>query len=99
MTRFKGSSIPALPPFPPALHVEIGLAHLRARELASRDRELHFACDDAGGVVVELRTLAGRLICRIPAAMALEIINGDDLDAALRAVTPERERPRPPEAP
>jgi len=48
-------------------------------------------------VVVELRTLKGRVVGRIAAALALDIISGADLDEALRAAKSECDsRPRPP---
>lgn len=90
MTRFPTS---LTPPFPPILHDEIGCAHFRALELAAKDRELHFACEGSGRVVVELRTLAGRPLGQIPAALALEIINGGDLDEVLGAFEPSGEPP------
>ena len=93
MTRFQNS---LTPPFPPTLRDEIGLAHHRALELASRDRELHFACDEGGHVVVELRTLSGELLGRVPAALALDIINGGDVDEALEAFTLRAEAPPDP---
>ena len=37
--------------------------------------------------MVELRTLDGRLVGVVPASAALDIINGADLDAALRRAT------------
>jgi hypothetical protein len=94
VTRFRGT---LAPPFPPALHAEIGLANRRALELASRDRELHFTSDADGRVVVELRTLGGRLLGTIPAARALDIINGADLDEVLRIA--KSESPSPPRPP
>ncbi len=94
MSRFTGT---LTSPLPPALQGEIELANLRAQELASQDRELHFTSDASGRVVVELRTLKGRVVARIPAALALDIISGVDLDEALRAAKSECDsRPRPP---
>lgn len=94
MTRFRGT---LTPPFPPALHAEIGLANLRARELAANDRELHFTFDTDGRVAVELRTVGGRLLGTVPAAVALDIINGADLDDVLRLAKAENDSPpRPP---
>lgn len=83
MTRFTSS---AIPPLPPTLHDEIGCAHQRVLDLAARDRELHFTSDAAGRLVVELRTVGGEQLGRIPLAVALEIIHGDDLDEALKNV-------------
>ena len=83
MSRFN----PLAPPFPSRLLEEIELARERTRQLASRDRQLHFTTDPEGHVVVELRTLDGRLVGVVPASAALDIINGADLDAALRRAT------------
>ena len=86
-------------PFPVTLHLEIGLAHSRMLELAAKDRELHFTSDAAGRLVVELRTLDGRLLSTVSPRLALDIISGADLDSALRAAAPHEEAPpTPPQA-
>lgn len=96
MSRFRN---PTAPPFPPTLHAEIRRAHTRALELASEDREIHFATDPAGRVVVELRTLDGRLLERISAALALALINGCDPEAALEIMRSGSEAPPTPPPP
>ena len=80
-------------PFPVTLHQEIGSAHRRMLELAAKDRELHFTFDAAGRVVVELRTLDGRLLGEVSPRLALDIISGADLDKALRAAAPHEDAP------
>lgn len=83
MSRFRDQPDP--PAFPEALYDEMGSAAERALELESVDRELHFATDAAGRLSVELRTAAGRVLTRVSAVQALEIVSGCDLDEGLGA--------------
>jgi flagellar protein FlaG len=67
--------IPASPP--PEVADEVGLAFLRAEQLADADRELHFAKDPSSGrIVVEVRDLDGTVVRTIPPSEALDIMSG-----------------------
>ena len=65
---------------PPELRAEIEFASQRAAELASQNRELHFAKDeDSGRIIVQVRDLDGNVIRTIPNSEALDVLSGDAL--------------------
>jgi uncharacterized FlaG/YvyC family protein len=61
---------------PPSVRDEIAYASERAGELAEADRELHFELAPGGGVIVQVRDLAGNVIREITGAEALDIMSG-----------------------
>ena len=63
---------------PPSVRDEVALAAARVDELAASDRELHFDIAPGGGVVVQVRDLAGTVIREITGAQALDIMSGLD---------------------
>jgi hypothetical protein len=67
--------LPAGPP--PEVLAEVDAAWDRAAQLASGNRELHFARDEASGrVIIEVRTLDGEVLKTIPPAKALAVMSG-----------------------
>jgi len=65
---------------PPELRAEVERAAERAAELASQNRELHFAKDeDSGRIIVQVRDLDGNVIRTIPNSEALDVLSGDAL--------------------
>jgi hypothetical protein len=71
--------VPAAPPT--AALDAVGVAAERAEQLAAEQRELHFERDAATGrVIVQVRDLrTGDVIRTIPAAKALDVLEGEDL--------------------
>jgi hypothetical protein len=67
-----------IPPAPPAEVLEqVDAAWLRVSELEAAGRELHFTKDSlTGRIVVEVRTLDGEVVRRIPPSEALDIMTG-----------------------
>jgi flagellar protein FlaG len=69
---------PAAPPAP--VLAEVDAAWRRAGELAAQNRELHFTKDPSTGrVVIEVRTLDGKVLRQIPPAKALAVMAGEEL--------------------
>lgn len=65
---------------PAELAAEIDFASERAAELASQNRELHFAKDEKSGrIVVQVRDLDANVIRTIPNAAALDVMAGADI--------------------
>lgn len=65
---------------PPELRAEIERASERASELASLNRELHFAKDEESGrITVQVRDLDGNVIRTIPNSEVLDVLSGDTL--------------------
>jgi hypothetical protein len=70
--------IPASPP--PEVLAEVDAAWERAGQLAAANRELHFAFDEAAGsLVIEIRTLTGKVLGTVAPSRALDVIGGAEL--------------------
>ena len=71
-------AVPAGPP--PAVRAEVDAARRRAAELAAQSRELHFTKDASSGrVIIEVRTLDGKVLRQIPPSKALAVMGGAEL--------------------
>jgi FlaG protein len=71
-------AIPASPP--PEVLAEVDAAWRRAAELAAQNRELHFSRDrETGRIIIEVRTLDGRVLKTIPPSKSLAVMAGGTL--------------------
>jgi hypothetical protein len=68
--------IPSSPPA--AVLAAVAAAQRRSEDLHAQDRELHFTHDEATGrLVVQVRTLDGRVLHAIQPSRALDIMSGE----------------------